>query len=510
MADGFALSILSRKYLTALLFAVSGAMLFPCVSLAQPPPEGQGGINPLSQLNALQVHITGDRFDFSRDQGLLTIHGNVCVAFSDFLLRCDTLEVSSGEGEEPLLRAYPSVTMDYSNGLAEFAGGEFSYDFNTGEGGFGEVEGVIHLDPARMDIQLEVPQDAYFKADALTITTDRFVLRRPWFSLGRKENPEIRFYSAEVVANIKESRIISAEIDKFTVDLFGTKITLLPVRLKHGFGKQPGVGYTGYFPIIAYDSHDGLGIDQRLFYTFMSTPDRETSFSFRFNPYIPDRLYWQVGLNQDIEDGRISLIYGPERMEDPDRVSQVVWSRPDLRLTYDLPPIGDWLHTLKGYWGDIREASTGAEEKRYGFDYRVGLKPAEFGRWALRLGGGITKNFYRSGEEYLVLRRVIALTYDGGRNFDCRFSYTKNDDTGDSPFLYDRVDVKEGLGFKAQAFLSSKWGIAADLLYELEDENFEHLAFGPIWVSYSFELGFTWDFENNSIRLIAGLPKQFN
>jgi hypothetical protein len=150
------------------------------------------------------------------------------------------------------------------------------------------------------------------------------------------------------------------------------------------------------------------------------------------------------------------------------------------------------------------------EDKRYGFDYRVGLKPAEFGRWAIRLSGGVSKNYYSCGDEYLVSRRTAALLYDGGRDFDCKFSYTKNDDDGTTPFLYDRVEVKEGLGFKVQGFFSDRWGLASDMLYDLDKDGFEHLGFGPIWVSQSMELGFVWDFENHSFKLIAGLPKQFS
>lgn len=506
---GLDLGFTSLKYSTVVLFAVFGTIL-PRAAFAQDTPAGKGGISPLSKLEELKVHITGDSFDFSRDKGLLVIEGNVVVTFSDFVIRCDALEVSSGEGEKPLLRAYPAVNMDYSNGLAEFAGGEFRYDFNTGEGGFGKVEGVIHLDPARMDIQLEVPQDAFFKADALLIYSDRFILRKPWFSLGRKEKSEIRFYSAEVVANIQESRIVSAEIDKFTVDIFGMKITLLPMRLKHGFVKRPGVGFTGYLPSVSFDAADGLGIDQKVFYTFASTPKKETFFSFRINPYIPDRFYWQVGLNQAFQNGRVSLIYGPERLEDPFYESQVVWSKPDLRVNYNLPRMGDWRHFVKGYWGNMREASTGVKDERYGFDYRVGFKPVEFGRLALRLSGGVTKNYYSCGDEYLVLERTAALLYDGGRDFDCKLSYTKNDDDGATPFLYDRVKVREGVGFKVQTFFSTKWGVASDLLYDLDKEDFEHLGFGPIWVTESLQLGFVWDFEDKSVRLIAGLPKQFN
>jgi hypothetical protein len=62
-------------------------MLFPFAVFAQDTPAGNRGINPLSELAELQVNITGDRFDFSRDKGLLVIEGNVVVTFSDFVMR---------------------------------------------------------------------------------------------------------------------------------------------------------------------------------------------------------------------------------------------------------------------------------------------------------------------------------------------------------------------------------------------------------------------------------------
>ena len=93
--------------------------------------EDRGGLEPLAELAEINVCITGDSFEYFRDEGLLIIKGNVEVTSSDFVIYCDNLEVISDGREKPVIRAYPSVNMVYWDGLAEFAGGDFTYDFNT-------------------------------------------------------------------------------------------------------------------------------------------------------------------------------------------------------------------------------------------------------------------------------------------------------------------------------------------------------------------------------------------
>ncbi len=484
--------------------------MFPHAALAQDPAEENKGLDPLSQLREINVRITGDHFNYSRDQGTLVIEGNVIVAFKDFYIRCDSLEVTTDEGGNPILHASPKVEVNYLDGLAELNSGAFYYDFNKSEGGFGAVQGIFHLDPDRIDVDLEVPQDVNFKADSMLLYPDKLVLKRPWWSLGRGEKSDFMFYSLEVQLNLEDNRIVSAEVDRFVVRAFGIKITLLPVRLRHGFAKHRGVGVTGFLPSVNYDEHDGLGIDQKLFYTFLTTPDTETYLSFRINPYLFNRYFWQIGLNYEFPDGLISVIYGPERQKDIFDDTQVVWSQPDVRFQYDLPRIGDWNHDLELYYGDIREASRDIERKRYGFDYSVNLRPIEYGRMTVKIGGGFMRNFYDGGDDYWVFSRSVAVSYDAGRDLDFKVTYSQHDEGGTSPFLYDRIKVKNGLGFKTQAFFSDRWGIRADTLYDLDKEHFERLGFGPIWISESFQVGLLWDFEGKMIIFTAGLPKQFN
>jgi len=485
------------------------AVLLLCLITPSLGEEDGRGIDPLSELSEIKVCIQGDSFEYFRDEGLLILKGNVEVISSDFVIYCETLEVISDGREKPVIRAYPSVNMEYGDGLAEFTGGEFTYDFNTREGGLGNVEGVVHIDPDRIDIELEVPLDIRFRANAVRLTTDSFVLERPWMNLSRGEKSNISFYSLEISAEIDEDRITAAEIDKFVVRIFGVKITLLPVKLRQGFEKSTDIGFTGFLPSVSYDADDGLGIDQRFFYTFHAGETDESFFSFRLNPYIPDRFYWEVGLNHGFPAGNIGVFYGPQRKEDPFDESQVVWGEPDFRMKLELPRIGDLRHDINLYWGWIREASRGVENERKGFEYHFNLKPAELGNWKLRLGGAFRMNFYKGGADYRLFKRVISLAYDGGPDFDTKVSYICNDDEGFSPFLYDRVEIKEGVSFKGQLFVSDRWGVASDLLYDLDSDNFDRFGFGPIYVFESMQMALVYDFEDKMVRVLIGLPKQF-
>ncbi|MCI0481390.1 MAG: hypothetical protein L0213_07365, partial [Candidatus Dadabacteria bacterium] len=343
----------------SITFASCAAILcVPVLSYAETEGDGKG-IETLSGLDEICVCITGESFTYIRDEGLLTIKGGVKVTYSDFVLECDILEVISDGREKPVIRAYPSVSMDFANDLAEFTGSEFSYDFNTRQGGFGQTTGIFHIDPDKieMGIDLDVPLDLHFRAESLALYPDRIVLTNPRWSVGSKESGELEFHTALLEAEIDgQGRVTAASINRFDVRLFGIKITLLPTRLRQGFIRGNKEGFTGFMPSLSYDASDGLGIDQRFFYTFASSDSDESFFSMRFNPWIPDRFYWQVGLNNAFEGGRVSLLYGPERLEDPFDESQVVWSEPDLRLRLALPRIGDYSHGVTGFYGDIREA----------------------------------------------------------------------------------------------------------------------------------------------------------
>lgn len=491
------------------LVLLTALLLFGTFVHAFADEEDRGGIEPLAELAEINVSITGDSFEYFRDEGLLIIKGNVEVTSSDFVIFCDNLEVISDGREKPVIRAYPSVHMVYGDGLAEFNGGDFTYDFNTREGGFGKVEGVVHLNPDNVDIEIDVPLDIRFKANAVRLTSKRLVLDRPWMNIGRGEKSNLSFYSLEIAVDIDGDRITAAEIDRLVVRIFGLKITLLPVRLRQGFEKKSDIGMTGYLPSLSYDADDGVGINQLFFYTFQATSSDESYLSFRLNPYIPDRFYWEVGLNHSFPNGRIGLFYGPLRMEDPFDESQVVWGEPDFRLNYELPRIGDFNHDLRVYWGWIREASREVESERKGFEYSFKLKPAEFGNWSLGVGGAFRMNFYRGGDDYRVFERTVSLMYDGGPDFDTKVSYICNDDDGVSPFLYDKVEVREGVRLRGQAFVNDRWGIASDLLYDLDTDNFDRFGFGPIYVFESMQLGVIYDFEDRILRILVGLPKQF-
>ncbi len=504
-----------RDFIARLIFffVASFAALFcmPLASHAAQEDEGKG-IETLSQMDEICVCITGESFSYVRDEGLLTIKGGVRVSYSDFVLECDTLELISDGREKPVIRAYPDVSMDFANGLAEFTGSEFRYDFNTREGGFGSTTGIFHIDPDKieMGIDMDVPIDVRFKADSLALSPDRIVLDGPRWSAGSRESGELEFHSDEIVAEIdEEGRIVAASMDHFDIRLFGVKVTLLPMRLRQGFIKRNDVGFTGFLPTMTYDASDGLGIDQKFFYTFSASEESESFISIRLNPYIPDRFYWQVGLNQAFPGGRASLLYGPERLEDPLNEGQVVWSEPDFRLRYSLPRIGDYSHGITGFYGDIREASRNVERERGGFDYEFALKAVEFGNWAVKFNGAYVWSFYEGGQDYAVFKSTTSLIYDGGSDFDWKLSYINNNDEGESPFMYDRVEVSEGLHYKGQVFPGKRWGIASDLLYDLDRDNFKRLGFGGIYVFDTMEIGVLWDFEQKTVRLLIGLPKQF-
>jgi lipopolysaccharide export system protein LptA len=514
MADIVWRGVCLRDFIARTVLILHAIGMFLAVEAASYAAHGEAnqGIETLSELDEICICITGESFSYIRDEGLLTIKGGVQVIYSDYVLRCDTLEVISDGREKPVIRAYPDVSMDFANGLAEFTGSEFEYDFNTRTGGFGQTEGVVHVDPDKveMGIDLDVPIDVHFKANSLSLYPDRFVLERPWWGLGSEGSHELGFYSVEIEAEIDdEGRITAATMDRFVVRLFGIKITLLPTELRQGFVKQTDVGLTSYFPTVAYDADDGLGINQKFFYTFLAAAEQESYISLRINPYIPDRLYWQVGLNHSFPEGHASLLYGPERIEDPFDNSQVVWSDPDFRLNYILPRVGDFSHDITGFWGEIREASRSVERERKGFEYKFNLKPVEFGNWAVDVSGAYVWNFYEGDEDYSIFRRRVSLVYDGGSDFDWKLSYICNSDDGTTPFLYDRVEVREGLQFKGQLFFSDRWGVASDLLYDLRREYFDRFGFGPIYVLESMQFGILWDFEEKTVRFLVGLPKQF-
>jgi hypothetical protein len=486
-------------------------LLLPVAVYAADDGKGASGIGLPAGMGPICVSITGDNFDYRRDEGLMVIQGNVQACYSDFTISCDTLEVKYDGREQPVLRAYPSVSMVYGDNLAEFSGSEFTFDFNTREGGFGKVDGVFHIDPGKIDVPLDVPMDLHFQADALAMYSDRITLKHPWFGLSRPgANSDLRFYSKELQANINNSTITSAEVDRFVVRVFGWKITLLPMRLRHGFVHKRDVGVTGYLPTVSYDASDGLGIDERVFYTFYAGQDDEMFMSFRINPWLFSRFYWQTGLNYGFPSGRLSLIYGPERIEDPSSEGQVVWSNPELRFNSDLPNIGDWRHEIKGFWGDIKETSTGVESTRKGFEYLVHLKPIELGRATVSVGGRYKRSYYDQGMIYWSLRRDVAFSYDAGEDFDFKVGYFKYDEGGATPFMHDRIDVREGIRFRSQAFMSDEWGFGTDMTFDLEEDNFDKLSVGPIWVSDSMQIGLLWDFENKMVRFTAGLPKQFD
>jgi hypothetical protein len=203
----------------------------------------------------------------------------------------------------------------------------------------------------------------------------------------------------------------------------------------------------------------------------------------RIETIFSDRSYVEpFAAYYDPQLGTIRLSWGTTRGVSPiDDDSLPVYAAPDLEWQGPRYDITKWLNFRPELgFGHIDERSSGREYDRARATLLWGTSKFPLGhdRLTARLEGKLDQRFYETGYQQRVGEAGIVVQYVDPGSFGSEISYFRRDDTGFSPFLHDRVRLREEVSFREKAIGPDGWNGLLRGQYDIENDRWRHFELG--------------------------------
>ena len=384
-------------------------------------------------------------------------------------------------------------------------GNNLTYNFKTGEG---------QLDSAKLKLATLTISTA-----SLTINGKSYVARNVVLRPGGLTDEEIKIYGTPPFS------LHAREVTATPVERNGQQRQRITLR-----GGGLYYGSTRILPVPSYSFYSGGTSDQssnRITPGIsLNSADRlllTTSFLFPINKLNPDRLSavadvgysarvglrGGVGLTSDLPAGRFAL-----NLRKSDVVSSQLTNRIELdrkpELTYRSPAffqfnlgkqraglafdgsLGDFTERLIGR--DTRVSDTRARA-RLVLTTRLEPGPGAYARLFSAYSS------YGHGGTYR--NNGVELGYDGQLlpRLRGQISVRLTDIKGDTPFRFDRVEIRRELRATADYQLSPRYLVPLDLRYDLQRNRFRDETFGILRSYKTFAYGVTYQTARRDLRL---------
>lgn len=242
-----------------------------------------------------------------------------------------------------------------------------------------------------------------------------------------------------------------------------TKLFTLP---KYTKSLQENANEVSMLPRIGYHSEDGFFIGQHLEYPLNKELAVVTDLDYYFNRGFEP----QYGLVNRSKHTTVSLMGGSQVNDDRE------WSerRPELVYEHEKFRLGKlpWNVQYQLYTGRIVEEDSHTDLWRSGGSVYISHTPVKISaKTTLNFGGGYEHDWYEDHDGRSIWRANFGTNTAVNDRLNVELGFNHADVKGSTPFIYDKIDVKDELIYGFTYKLDRLWQVGVRTSYDLNRDE---------------------------------------
>ena len=430
----------------------------------------------------MKFRLVADLVEFDQDGNQAQASGNAHFYYRDMELEADRIDANLTTKQ---VSATGQVT--FTQGDRRLTGESLTYNLDTRQGSLSNARGMAN--------------QVIFLGQKIEVDQDQLIARQGMFTTCDRPQPHYRITAKEIVVHLGQYLIAR----KATVWVGKHRIFKVP-WYRMGLAKRemeefmPGAGYT---------PRDGAFVE--VGYRPWVTPDFTGIINVRYGT--ERRLRgWAMAKYEPAWGGACLVAsreeYPGERktlIPQADALVQNIWvSRlPELALRSGPHPIGSRLQgDLSVSWGRYQEEGAAVVRQRTATLLQLGTKPLPLSsRAQVSLAGIYQRAWYQTKDSHSVLASVITLDTRPTDQVQVSVSYVHRTPKGQSPFLFDRVQIGQELAGDLSCSLGDKWRVRVRPRYDLRAGNFPDWNVTLTHVAHCLEYSATWHQLSQGVQL---------
>ncbi|MCG3153198.1 MAG: hypothetical protein GEEBNDBF_02509 [bacterium] len=455
------------------------------------------------------VEVAGDTLVYDEAAQTASWRGDVRLTAGSIELTTEALTltfIADPAGGEPLLdtlAAGPVMEIRVRQNLVVVRGEELSYAFQSGEGQVLKpaIELLLPEDLLKSlgDIPLslgDVQTTVY--GDRVAIAENQVLIEGASVTLLAEGRQDFKITARSLEVFNPYPDVTQLRTKNLRIQLAGWTVVRLPWTQTFTVdGEVSREGWQVDFPRFV-SADEGIGVQTAVHYDWLTSgaDAREVlALGVAFEGIFDDRTYWQPYAAFRRPDlGELRLKWGTERgISALDDRSLAVETAPELVWQVPVIGVGDWLSLRPEIGaGRIEERVTARTSDRLRGTIRWSTPRLPLGspHFTAQLRGLADQRYYDQGFEQTILEGGVVLQYVEPGEWGTQVSWMRRDDQGFSPFLHDRLRLREEAAFRQKVIGPDGWSGLLRGRYDIEESRWR-----------TFELGFGKELELLEARL---------
>jgi LPS-assembly protein len=179
---------------------------------------------------------------------------------------------------------------------------------------------------------------------------------------------------------------------------------------------------------------------------------------------------------------------------------------PELSLEIPQRNLGKYVRTSALLLaGRYRENPSGVSAERLAGSARFSTKPLRFGRYYLVQACTFRKAFYTRGMDQTVVLSRTGLGIRFSPSVRTEIAWERRTSSGESPFLFDQVEIPRGVTADALVRLTHGWRVETGVLYDANREELRDLDIAVTRRAHCLEYSATWRKARGQFTFQVGL-----